>query len=97
MVAAADQALTMCDERTRIIPGHGPLAAPADLKAARDMLASVQSRIEKLLDAGKSPDEIVAAIPTRDLDERWGKGFFTGELFTRNATAGILRHRQGNN
>ena len=95
MVAAADQALAMCDGRTRIIPGHGPLAAPADLKAARDMLATVQGRVEALLDAGKNLDEIVAAALTRDLDERWGKGFFTGELFTRNATAGILRHRRG--
>lgn len=95
MVAAADRALAMCDGQTRVIPGHGPLGAPADLKAARDMLATIQGRIEKLLDAGKSPDEVVAATPTRDLDERWGKGFFNGELFTRNATAGILRHRQG--
>ena len=94
MVAAADRALAMCNDQTRIIPGHGPLAAPADLKAARDMLATVQGRVEKLLDASKSLDAIVAEAPTRDLDERWGKGFFNGEAFTRNAAAGIVRHRQ---
>ena len=96
MVAAADRALALCDAQTRIVPGHGPLATATELKAARDMLATVQGRIEKLLDAGKSPEEIVAAAPTGDLDERWGKGFFSGELFTRNATAGIVRHRQMN-
>ena len=94
MVAAQDRALTMCNEQTRIIPGHGPLAVPTDLKAARGMLATVQGRIEALLDAGKSVDEIVVAAPTHDLDERWGKGFFDGEAFTRNAVAGIMRHRQ---
>ena len=96
MVAAADGALALCDDQTRLIPGHGPLAAPADLRAARDMLATVQERLEKLLDAGKSVDEIVAA-PTRDLDARWEQGFFNGEAFTRTAAAGILRHRQGAN
>lgn len=94
MVAAADAARKLCGEKTRIIPGHGPLATPADLKAARDMLATVQGRLEKLLDAGKSLDEIVAAAPLADLDARWGKGFFNAEGFTRNATAGLMRHRQ---
>ena len=94
MVAAADEALKVCSDDTRIIPGHGPIGTPADLKAARDMLATVQGRIEKLLDAGKSVDEIVAVAPTQDLDAKWGKGFFNGEAFTRNAAAGIMRHRQ---
>ena len=94
MVLAADAALKLCGEQTRLIPGHGPLAKPADLKAARDMLATIQGRLEKLLDAGKSVDEIVAAAPTKDFDAQWGKGFFNGEAFTRNAVAGLMRHRQ---
>ena len=94
MVAAADVALKICGEKTRVIPGHGPLGTPADLRAARDMLATVQGRLEKLLDAKKSVDEIVAAAPLADLDARWGKGFFNAEGFTRNAAAGIMRHRQ---
>ena len=67
---------------------------PADLKAARDMLATMQGRIETLLDGGKNVDGIVAAAPTRDLDAQGGKGFFNGEAFTRNAATGIMRHRQ---
>ena len=86
--------MAVCNDKTRIIPGHGPLATVADLKATRDMLATVQGRLEKLLDAGKSVDEVVAAAPTHDLDAKWGQGLFNGEAFTRNATAGILRHRQ---
>ena len=94
MVAAEDRALSLCNDQTRIIPGHGPLATVADLKAAREMLATVHGRLEKLLDAGKSVEEIAAAAPTRDLDERWGKGLFNGEAFTRIAAVGIVRHRQ---
>lgn len=94
MVAAADYALALCNAQTRIIPGHGPLATPADLKAARGMLATAQGRIEKLLDAGKTLDEIAAAKPTEDIDPKWDQGFFNGEQFTRNAALGLIRHRQ---
>ncbi len=94
MVAAEDRALALCDAHTRIIPGHGALGTVDDLKAARTMLATVQGRIEKLLDAGKSVAEVVAAAPTADLDAKWGHGPFTAAQFTGNAAASILRHRQ---
>ena len=42
MIAAVDRALALATDRTRIIPGHGPLATKADLKAYRDMLATVR-------------------------------------------------------
>ena len=94
MVAAEDRALALCDAQTRVIPGHGPLATPDDLRAARGMLATVQGRIEALLDAGKSVDAVVATAPTADFDARWGHGMSTGEQFARNAAVSILRHRQ---
>ncbi len=94
MVAAEDRALALCDAQTRLIPGHGPLGTVADLRAAREMLATVQGRIETLLDAGKSVEEVVAAAPTADFDDHWGHGMSTGAQFTRNAAVSIQRHRQ---
>ena len=94
MVAAEDRALALCDAQTRIIAGHGPMGSSGDLKAAREMLAIIQARIEKLLDSGESTNQIVVAAPTRDFDDKWGKGLYNGEAFTRLATAGIIRHRQ---
>ena len=94
MVEAEDRALALCDAQTRLIPGHGPLGTTADLQAARAMLATVQGRIERLLDGGKNVDEIVAAAPTADLDARWSRGAFTGGQFTRDAAVSIQRHRQ---
>jgi cyclase len=79
MIAAADRVLKVADEKTRLIPGHGPLATKADLQAFRDMLSTVRDRIAKLKAEGKSKEEIVAAKPTADLDEKWGGGFMQAD------------------
>jgi glyoxylase-like metal-dependent hydrolase (beta-lactamase superfamily II) len=79
MIAAADRVLKVADEKTKLIPGHGPLATRADLQAFRDMLSTVRDRIAKLKAEGKSKEEIVAAKPTADLDEKWGGGFMQAD------------------
>ncbi len=90
-IAAQEQALGMVDEDTKIIPGHGPLASKADLAKSVAMLKDVRSRIQALLDAGKSEDEIVAAAPLADLDPIWGQGFINGERMTRAAVQSLSK------
>jgi cyclase len=82
VIAAADRVLAASGEKTRIIPGHGPLATRADLQGYRDMLETLRDRIAKLKAAGRSRDEVVAARPTADLDAKWGTGFMKGDVFT---------------
>jgi len=93
MIAAADRVLKLAGPKTRIIPGHGPLATPADLAAFRKMLVTVYDRLAPMLDAGKTVREAIDARPTADLDAAWGKGFFTGGMFTRVVYDGLLKHR----
>lgn len=93
MVAAADQILKVVDASTRIIPGHGPVATPADLKAFRDMLAEAQARVEPLVAAGKTADEVAAARPLASLEPRWGQGVFKGTHFARLVYSGLVKHR----
>lgn len=93
MIAGADRLLKLAGPKTRIIPGHGPLATPADLAAFRKMLVTVQDRLAPLLDGGKTLREAIDARPTADLDATWGKGFFTGGMFTRVAYDGLAKHR----
>jgi glyoxylase-like metal-dependent hydrolase (beta-lactamase superfamily II) len=81
-IAAADQVLAGVDEKTRIIPGHGPLATKADLQAFRDMLKTVRDRIAKLKAEGKTRDQVIAARPTADYDAKWAGGFMKGDAFT---------------
>jgi glyoxylase-like metal-dependent hydrolase (beta-lactamase superfamily II) len=80
-LAAADRVLAGTTEKTRIIPGHGPLATKADLQAFRDMLKTMRDRIAKLKAEGKTRDQAIAAKPTADHDEKWGKGFMKGDTF----------------
>ncbi len=75
MIAAADIALELANNKTQFIPGHGPLSGVAELRASRAMLQTVHDRVEKLITQGKSREEVIAAAPTRDFDEAWGKGF----------------------
>jgi glyoxylase-like metal-dependent hydrolase (beta-lactamase superfamily II) len=82
MIAAADRVLAASDASTKIIPGHGPLAAKADVKAFRDMLAASRDAVKPLVAAGKTLDEVKAAKPTAALDEKWGKGFIKPDVWT---------------
>jgi cyclase len=91
MIAAANRALSIANDTTKIIPGHGPLATKADLTIYRDMLASTIGRIKALVKEGKKLDEIIAARPTADSDERWGKGFIPPARYIEMVIAGLAK------
>src|SRR4029450_8850375 len=80
-VAGADRGLELAGANTRIIPGHGPLATKADLKAYRDMLATVAARIKEAKRAGKTMEQAIAAKPTAEFDGVWGKGILSSYTF----------------
>jgi glyoxylase-like metal-dependent hydrolase (beta-lactamase superfamily II) len=82
VIAAAERILAGIDDKTRLIPGHGPVATKADLQAYRDVLKTLRDRIAKLKADGKSRDEVIAAKPTADHDAKWGTGFMKGDVFT---------------
>jgi cyclase len=81
VLAAANRILNIAGDKTKIIPGHGPLATKADLRAYRDMLATVSSRVTAQIKQGKKLEEVVASKPTSEYDEVWGKGFLAPEKF----------------
>lgn len=73
MVAAADRMIDAVDQKTKVIPGHGPMATRDDLCAYRAMLADVNERVSRLVSGGKTLEETLAAEPTKSYDEKWGK------------------------
>jgi cyclase len=81
VVAAADRVLAGVSERTRIIPGHGPVASKADLQAYRDTLKAIRDRVAKLKAEGKTKEAAVAAKPSAEFDAKWGQGFVKPDVF----------------
>lgn len=81
VVAAMDRVLALATDKTRIIPGHGPLASKADLQRHRDLIATVAQRIRDLRQAGRSDAEIKAAKPAAEFDAEYGRGFIRGDRF----------------
>jgi cyclase len=73
-IGASERIMALCDDTTKVIPGHGPVMTKADLAARHQMLLQLRDRIGKLIAAGKSLDEIKAAKPLADLDSKWGQG-----------------------
>lgn len=78
-IAAADAILALTDSKSKIIPGHGPLADKKQLQAYRDMLATAYTRLLKLKNEGASVEDAINHDPLADLESQWGGGIFKGE------------------
>ena len=73
VLRAIDRLLPMLDDGTKLIPGHGGLSGKKDVLAYRKMIATVVGRIEPMARSGKTLQQVLAAKPTREFDEEWGK------------------------
>lgn len=69
--------LEVIDKDTVVIPGHGPITDYATLEAYVAMLSDVRGKIAGLIESGASLEDIYAAKPTADYDEKFGdnRGF----------------------
>jgi glyoxylase-like metal-dependent hydrolase (beta-lactamase superfamily II) len=66
----------------RIIPGHGPLAARADLERFVAMLRETSSLVSQKKAAGKTLEQLTAeGLPEKY--KAWGEGFITQDLWLR--------------
>jgi glyoxylase-like metal-dependent hydrolase (beta-lactamase superfamily II) len=80
-IAGQQKLHAMADDQTKIIPGHGPLANKADLKAAIDMLIDARAMVEELVDEGLSLEDVQAANPLGKY-QSWNWDFITTEVMT---------------
>jgi cyclase len=74
VIATADMVLGMSDAQTKIIPGHGPLADRARLKAWRDALFSLREQMRAEIIAGKTVDQVLAANMSAAYAKEWPGG-----------------------
>jgi glyoxylase-like metal-dependent hydrolase (beta-lactamase superfamily II) len=83
MIAGTDIFLKLVNDKSRIVPGHGPIADKAALVEYRTMLITARDRMAKLVKEGKSEDEVVAAKPFADLDAKWAPTDLASKNFIR--------------
>jgi glyoxylase-like metal-dependent hydrolase (beta-lactamase superfamily II) len=87
-LAAMEEIWAMADDKTRIIPGHGDMAAKADLRKQIDMLTGAIAAVEKHVKAGDSLQKTVAAKPLKP----WSKyawSFISEDSFTTTLYNGL--------
>lgn len=80
MLAAVEHVLTIANDESIIIPGHGPVAHRADLIAYRDMLREVIGVVERERGAGKTLEQIIAMHPAARWDTN-PDAFIKGDAF----------------
>ena len=67
---------------TWVIPGHGRLSDEADVVDVRDMATVVRDRVQALIKAGKTLEQVRAAKPSLDHDDRFRRTpEWTPEMF----------------
>jgi glyoxylase-like metal-dependent hydrolase (beta-lactamase superfamily II) len=83
MIDGIDTILPLLDAETTVIPGHGPVSNIEGLKAFRNMLVLVHSRVKALVEDGKTVDEVLALSPSYNFDEQWAWSFMPPERWVR--------------
>jgi len=67
---ALDETMKLAGPNTRLIPGHGTIIHRTDMVPYRDMIVDVQSKVQQMIDEGKSEREVLAAKVTAPYDAK---------------------------
>jgi hypothetical protein len=81
MVDGLGQIIARSGPNTKIIPGHGPVVDRNAVMAHRDMILSIRDRVAKLVQQGKTQDEVLAAKPTSEYDSKVANSGETSQRF----------------
>ncbi len=72
-----------------IVPARGKVTSGVDVKAFKGMIMTVRDRVEQMIVAGATEDQIVAKHPTRDFDARWGQGRVSPDAFVHEIYSAV--------
>ena len=71
-IKAAETGISLINENTKIIPGHGAIANLSEYKAYLNMLKSIRTNVQKAIEDGATEDEIIK-------NEKLTSEFFTDQ------------------
>jgi glyoxylase-like metal-dependent hydrolase (beta-lactamase superfamily II) len=89
---AIDLALERLNSETKVIPGHGPLSDIDGVIRYQVMLNTVADRVQRMIDQGRSLEDIVQARPTIEFDQDWTWGNFSAERWVRLVYDSLVRN-----
>lgn len=78
-IKAAEAALMIIDNETKIIPGHGPISNKFDLLKYYTMLSTLHERVADAIEDGQSIDAIKSGNILEGYETGWGDGFINNE------------------
>jgi glyoxylase-like metal-dependent hydrolase (beta-lactamase superfamily II) len=81
IIKALERILEISDDKTVIIPGHGPVSNKGKLMAYTSMLKTISSLMQAMIAGQATLEQVQAAEPTRDFDEKYGNGFIRNTAF----------------
>ena len=74
VIAAADKVYAMTNAQTRIVPGHGQVTDRNRLKAWRDAVVAVRTRVQTEVRARKTIEQVLALKLTAPYEKEWPGG-----------------------
>jgi glyoxylase-like metal-dependent hydrolase (beta-lactamase superfamily II) len=91
MIRATDAWLKASNDQTKVVVGHGPLANKKDVNEYREMLVVSRDRIQRLVNEGKTEQEVIALKPLADLDAKWAANEQAATNHVRNVYQSFKR------
>ena len=73
VIKAAKVGISLANDKTQIIPGHGQMATKADLEAHLNRVQVTRDIIAKLKKTGISRDDVIRSKPLEKYESTWGK------------------------
>jgi glyoxylase-like metal-dependent hydrolase (beta-lactamase superfamily II) len=87
-IAAQERLLSLSNDKTLFVPGHGPLAHRADVEKSVRRMREARRRIAALIDDGLTEEQILARHPLDDIDPYVGDPSGRREITSAQAVAG---------
>ena len=90
IIRFCEEVLKVVNDKTIVVPGHGPISTTEDLQTYIDMLIVVRDRIQEGIQQGKGLQEIINTDPTKEWRDKFGDGPFIVGVIDR-AYAGMTK------
>ncbi len=93
MAKNVETVLSMIDDETVVIPGHGPLSDKSDLESFHEMLIGTTEEVKVMMADGMTVEEIQQEGLSLDWEE-WANGFLSSELWVQVIVDSLSRHEK---